>query len=425
NFLSEVQDYHIDPPGSHRTAGRMRGDRASVEKAADLLINAERPMIFSGHGVVLSEASPELIELAEHLAAPVATSLVGQGGFPKDHPLSVDCPNSVANPAVSHAMKTADVVLAIGTRFGEAETCSWNPDFAFDPWDRHKLIQVDISGEEMGKVYPIAVPIVGDAKAVLAELVTLVRDGSPSRSRDTHPWWQELKVHQDNWAATKAEDEASDEVPIKVQRLLGDLNKVMPAGSIVLVDTGGFGYAVGQHLSINEPQTYYYNLGVGSMGPVMPAALGAKLARPDKKVIAITGDGGFTCQMSGLITAVEYNIPVLYLVVNNYSYNSIEAYQHKHFDGRVLGTAFVDRQGKPYNPDFVALAKACGADGLRVENPEDLTSAFEKALASPIPFVLDVVCGQTRFPKAYGYIDFNDILSKDAQFKRDRAAQAG
>ena len=423
DFQAAVAKFDIDDPGQRRASrSRPRGDSDLIERAAEILSSAERPMIFAGNGVMLSKATPELVALAEHLSAPTATSLVGQGGFPKSHRLSVDCPSSVGNPAVSHAMKTADVVLGVGTRFSEIETNSWDPEVGFDPWNRQRLVQIDIDPEMIGKVYPVAVGIVGDAKAALADLDSAIRRRTGGRANSSADWVGEVLSLRDEWKATLAKEEDSDEVPIKTQRVLADLREVMPAGTIVHVDTGGFGYAVGQHIPVDEPQTYYYNLGTGSMGPCMATPLGSKLARPDKKVVSIVGDGGFTCQMSPIVTAVEYDIPVVWIVLNNYSFNSIEASQHKHFEGRLLGTRFTDREGQPYNPDFAALARACGALGYRVEQPGDLRSTLREALDSNRPCVIDVLSGQTRFAETYGWFEANRILAAEAEFKRNRAS---
>lgn len=424
NFFSEVADFEIDEPRKRRASyQRVQAETAGVRAAMELLENARRPLIFAGNGVVISEATDELIHLAERLNSPVATTLVGQGAFPKAHPLNIDCPNSVANPAVAHAIRSADVVLAIGTRLEEIETSGWNPEYSFDPWNGQKLVHVDISPGVIGRNYPVDVGLVGDAKAVLAQLIDSLPAGGAS-GRDTE-WLEEISRLKGEWEATKASEVASDEVPIKTQRLLRELADVMPENAIVLVDTGGFGYAVGQHLPVKDPLSFYYNLGIGSMGPCMAGALGAKLANPERAVVALVGDGGFTCEMAPVVTAAEYEIPVIWIVLNNYSYNSIEAYQHKHYDGRVLGTQFRDRQGQPYNPDFVAIARACGLDGLRVEDPADLREGLQRAFSSERAFVLDVVTAETRFPKTYGFFEMNRVFAEDAASKRERAAAAG
>ena len=421
NFFSEVGEFEIDDPRRRRPLFvRSQGDERGVGQALELLTKASRPLILAGNGVVISEATPELIELATALQVPVATSTVGQGAMPKSHPLNIDCPNSVANPAVAHAIKNADLVLAIGTRFSEIETSSWRTEFSFNPWSgKQKIVQIDLVASEIGRNYPVEVGIIGDAKAVLAQLIAKLK-ARGVRPSGRSPWLEDILRLKADWEVTKSIEISGADVPIKTQRLFGELSKAMPAGSIVLIDTGGFGYAAGQHLPFEEPLTFYYNLGIGSMGPCMAGALGAKLANPDRKVISLVGDGGVTCEMSPLVTAVEYRIPVLWVVLNNYSYNSIEAYQHKHYGHRMLGTQFRDPDGKPYNPDFVALARACGADGARVEEPGDLPKALKTALSAPGPYLLDVVTGETRFPKTYGFFEANTFFAAEAEFKRQR-----
>ena len=151
--------------------------------------------------------------------------------------------------------------------------------------------------------------------------------------------------------------------------------------------------------------------------------VGAKLAQPHKNVIAIVGDGGFTCNMSPVITAVEYGIPVVWLVINNYAFHSIEIYQHRHFDGRVYGTTFRDREGEPFNPDFAALARTCGGLGFRVRRPEELAPAIRQAIDSNRPSVVEVIAGQTRYVSTHGWFEANRVIGAEADFKRQRSME--
>lgn len=430
NYFSETAEFTLDDPRRRRpNYSRPAADARGIAAAAQLVQASRKPMILAGNGVVLANAGPELLALAERLSIPVATSLVGQACYPKDHRLNIDCPNSVGNPAVSYAMRNADLVIVVGSRLSELEMSSWNTDYGFDPWSKEqRFVQIDLEPTEIGRNYPVEVGIVADAKLALAQLLEEVRlldddHADPSRRAE---WVAQVLTLKTEWEAVKSEERQSEAVPISTQRLLGEIRTAAPKDAIFLVDTGGFGYAAGQHLVPDTPRSYYHNLGIGSMGPCMAAALGAKLANPSRKVVALVGDGGFTCEMSALVTAGEYGIGAVWVVLNNYSYNSIEAYQHKHYEHRILGTQFRDREGRPYNPDFTAVALACGLGASRVEKPSELAEAFKTAFSSDGPYVVEIMTGDTRFTKTYGFFEANRFFEEEARFKANRAvASAG
>ena len=421
DFLSAVDDYDVESPDLHRPVrGRVRGDREAIGRAADLLASAERPMVISGNGVLLSRATPELVEVADLLSSPVATTLTGQVGFPKSHDLNIEVPNSVGNPAVQHAMQTADAVLVVGTQLSEFEANSWDREVGFDPWTRQRFVQIDVDSEAIGKVYPVEAGIVGDAKAVLAELAEALRerlDGPRPRS----PWVREVLAQLADWRQAVAEREKSDAVPIDSYRVMAELREAMPSGSILHVDPGSvIRYTAGQQLTMDEPGTFYYNAGFGSMGACMATPLGAKLARPDRKVVSLVGDGGFTCQMSPVVTAVEHGVAVVWVVLNNFAFNSIEIYQHRHFDSRVYGTTFRDRNGQPSNPGFAALARSCGAEGYLVERPEEIQAALRQALDGDRPAVVEIITDSMSYVDTFGWFEANRIFKDEAEFRRER-----
>jgi acetolactate synthase-1/2/3 large subunit len=425
DLLSAVRSFEVDEPQQHRAAySRMRGDREAIERATDVLAQAERPMILSGNGVLLSQATPELIVVAEHLAAPVATSLGGQGSFPKSHRLNIECPNSIGNPAVRHAMLTSDAVLVVGSRLTEFEANSWDPESGLDPRARQDLVQIDVDPDMIGRELPVRVGIVGDAKAVLAELAHALYLRCPTRWPEKSGWLDEVLTLMDEWRETVAVQEKSDSVPLNPYRITAELRRVLQPDSMVHVDAGSsMRYIAGQQLRLDEPGAFFFNAGFGSMGATMASVLGAKLAQPQKQVVAIVGDGGFTCNMSPVITAVEHGIPVVWIVINNYAFHSIEIYQHRHFDGRVYGTTFRDREGEPFNPDFASLARTCGALGFQVRRPEELAPAIRQAIESNHPSVVEVIAGQTRYVSTHGWFEANRILGAEAEFKRQRSIE--
>ena len=422
DFMGEVQDFEIEDPSLHRANGfRVRGDSVAIEESAKILSESERVMILAGNGVLLSEATDELIAIAEHLGAPVATTMVGQTAFPKSHELNIEIPNSIGNPAVHHAMQTADTVLVIGSRLSEFETNSWNTEVGFDPWNRQKLIQIDIDTETIGRVFPVHQGIVGDAKSVLLDLCASLTDISESKWPETSAWVSVLQGQLEDWRKMVAERELNDDTPIDPYRVVAELRKVIPENSIVHVDPGTVvRYMVGQQLTLDTPGSYYANQGFGSMGACMATVLGSKIACPDKTVIAFMGDGGFTCEMSPIITAVEHGLPVVWIVLNNQAFNSIEIYQHRHYDHRIYGTTFKDHTGGLTNTDFAAIARACGALGFRVERPENLASTLQEAISSNRPCVVEVMSDTMRYVKTYGWFEANRIFSEEAEYKRDR-----
>ncbi len=408
DFFSQRLDYDESDITQHRqTTRRVLGDPSEIERALALLLKAERPLIFAGNGVLLSEAHAELTALAEYLQIPVATTMSGQGAIAGDHPLAAGFTGTVGTPVSNRLAREADVILAVGTRMPEMDSNSWKRKyfFAIPP---AKLIHVDINPYEIGKIYPVNVGMVGDARAVLGQLLEAAK--SQTKPREPSDWVRGMQAQRADWWAELVTDQAADEAPIGVGRLLGDISKVLPPDGIFISGVG-IRHAVGQHMRFTRPMTHVVGSGFGTMGQEVPAALGAKLGRPNVPVIAAVGDGAFRSTMQTLLPAVEYGINAVWLVQNNYSFNIISLYQKRHWE-RMIGTEFkVEAEGKPYNPDFAALAQACGACGKRVERPADLIPALEEALTADHPYVLDVIMTQQPRIRASGYWVVNDILT--------------
>lgn len=373
------------PTGQH-----IVGDLGAIARAGQLLVEAERPVIYADGLAMTQEAGPEIVALAEYLGIPVATTGVGKGLIPEDHPLSVGVTGMRGNGVAHELTRTADVLLAVGTTFPEVESSSWDQQrvFVIPPT---KLIHVDSEPQEIGKIYPVEVGIVGHSKATLAELLRQVKQLTPRRDWQVSPRIKEIERKMAEWNAQFDEAYASDAVPIVPDRVVKEVRDVLPQDGIVVTDVGFNKYLAHQQMSFYEPQTLVSPGPFAPMGFGAPAALGAKLARPDKPVVALVGDGGFTSTMQSLITAVEYDIPAVWVVMNNYAYGVVVPIQKARYAERMIGTEFKDPQGEPYNPDFAAVAQAHGMGGARVERPEDFKPALEEALGSGKPYVLDVV----------------------------------
>jgi acetolactate synthase-1/2/3 large subunit len=410
DFYSARQEFAIPEVTKRRPgATRTRGDRAAIVRAVTLLRQAEHPLMFAGGGVLLSEAWCELQALAEHLAIPVATSMSGQGAIPGDHPLAAGFTGSVGTP-VSHALaQEADVVLAVGTRFPEMDTSSWRPEY-FIKVPPATLIHVDINPHEIGRIYPTEVGMVGDARAVLAEMVEVARLQAPPVDWRNAPRTRDLARRRQEWLSQSEEHRHSDATPLVPERLLADLRRALPREGILVAGVG-IRHAVGQHFPIYDPMTLLVASGFTTMGFEVAAALGAKIGRPDRPVVSLCGDGAFNSVISAIPTAVQYGIGAVWIVLNNGGYSSIELYQHRHYQ-RTLGTIFqIEAEGRPYSPDYVGLARAYGAQAERVAHPDQLSGALERALQAGKPYVLEVLMTNRPRIRATGHWDVNDILS--------------
>ncbi|MEV7232106.1 thiamine pyrophosphate-binding protein [Polymorphospora sp. NPDC051019] len=398
----------------HVAAHRVPADRRTyapdtqVARAAQMLVEAERPVIYAGGGAARSRARDSLLALAEHLGIPVVTTMAGQGVIPQDHPLCAGYTATVGTPLGHALVNSADVVLALGTRFGEMETSSYDPEVSFRV-PPTQIVQVDVDASQIGRTYPVALGVVADVGAFVGQLLAEIRGATPRRNWESSARFAAIQEGIRAWRADIEQGRHSDATPITVERLLGDIREVLPRDGIFLTDVG-IRHQVAQQFDVYDPRDHYVASGWGTMGGAVAAALGAKVGAPGRAVVAEVGDGAFTSILSAVVTAVEYDIPVVWVVMNNFGYSSISVYQHKHALG-ALGTTFRTPDGKPYNPDFAALAQACGALGAVVTDPADLRSALRTALDSGRPYVLDVHTEKAPRTRATGKWDVNDILS--------------
>jgi len=413
NLFSEPMEREL-PRLAQRRPGRTRAvaDSREVRRAARVLLDASRPVIYAGGGIISSGATAELVAVAEHAAAPVTTSLMGKGSIPENHALAFGMTGLFGTPAANRATLEADVILAVGTRFAEMDSSSWQPGYTFNiPPTR--LIHLDVDPAEIGKIYPVEVPLLGDAKATLAALLEELRAAAPARDYTQSEQWRALDAERQEWLARIAEPQKSLAIPIRPERILGELRQVLPAHGIIVTDTGWNKNGVGQQFPIYLPRTHLSPGGLATMGFGPAAALGAKLGQPDAPVVALVGDGAFSSVSSAVCSAVENDVPVVWVVMNNYSYGVITGMQRALLH-RTAGTEFISRRTQQlYNPDFAALAVAYGAGGERVEDPGELGSALRRALDSGRPYVLDVIMDRTVGVPITGLWDVNEILRQE------------
>lgn len=388
-------------PNYEKAAGDPRG----IAAAADLLADAASPLIFAGNGATLSEASAELRHIAERLSAPVATTLMAKGVFPEDHALSLGMTGIWGTRVANETARHADVILAVGTGFGEADCSSWNPKYTFSiPPTR--LIQIDIDPQEIGKIYPVAVGIVGDAALTLRELAAALHGRT---LRPAAPRLEALAQAKAAWQTELAKEQRNAGKPIHPARLLNEIARVAPPDTIFVTDVGWNKNGAGQQLVSRRPQSFISSGGMATMGFAPPAAIGAKIGAPDRPVMCLVGDGGFLSVVGSLTTAVELGIPVVWVLFNNFCFSTIRTVGTTYFKN-AYATEFTTPDGAPYNPDFVQLARAFGIEAARVEEPDDLPAALARALASGAPYLLDVwTRGDVPMPRT-GHWDIAEFL---------------
>jgi acetolactate synthase I/II/III large subunit len=401
------QQINVDPVTVARRPNfeRAAGSPAGIAAAADLLAAASKPLIFVGNGAALSEATPELIEVAELLSIPVATTLTAKGVFPEDHALSLGMTGIWGTRVANETARQADVILAVGTAFGEADCSSWNPKYTF-AIPPSRLIQIDIDPQEVGKIYPVEVGIVGDAKATLGELATALgtRPAGATAARGAA-----IAKAKEDWQRELAAEQRNAGKPIHPARLLNEISKVAPADTIFVTDVGWNKNGAGQQLVARHPRTFLTSGGMATMGFAPAAAIGAKIAAPDKPVLCLVGDGGFLSVVGSLTTSVELGIPVVWVLFNNFCFSTIKTVGTTYFKN-AYATEFTTPDGAPYNPDFVMLAKSFGIEAARVVEPDDLPAALTTAIASGVPYLLDVwTRGDVPMPRT-GHWDIAEFL---------------
>ncbi len=388
-------------------SSRCGADPEGVTKAVDMLLNAKRPVILVGQGVRYGGAAAELLALAEKLQIPVAASASGLGAIPSDHPLSVGLVSRGGVYQANHAARQADVLLALGVRFDDRTSSSWIPGYSFTI-PPTKLIHVDIDPEEIGRNYPVALGLMADVRTflrqVLAELSS--RKSLDAQASARKEWLQAIDGYRKQWEALIAPGFKDDATPINPQRAAYEIDRILPEDAILVSDIGVHHNWLLQFCKPKRPDSLIGSMGFGPMGFGVAGVLGAKLAAPDRPCVAVVGDGAFFMHANVLGTAVEYQLPVVWVVWNNYAYASIRGLQRGYLGGRELATDFKHPvTGAPYNPDFAAMARSAGVDGVSVDRPADLADAVRAAIASGKPCLIDANIGADKNPGGAGVWD--------------------
>jgi len=368
-----------------------------VKKAVELLLEAERPIVLAGGGVTISKASPELLELAELLMMPVATTLMGKGCFPENHSLSLGDVGMHGTRVANKLMLEADVLLAVGTRFSDRTTGNLD-EFCPDA----KIIHIDIDAAEIGKNVEVDVPIVADAKETLSLIHRLLI--YQLKKKENSPWFNRVKELKDQ----PQNNNDSGDCDLKPPLLIKELRKILPGNAIVTTEVGQNQMWAALHFETHKPRTFISSGGLGTMGFGFPAALGAKVACPGSAVVDIAGDGSFIMTEQELACSVVEKIPVTVMVLNNSMLGMVAQWQRLFYNRRYSAVEL----GKA--PDFVKLAEAYGAQGFRVESLREFSEAMKKALKSEVTTVIDVPISpeENVFPMVPAGKGLKDIIER-------------
>ncbi|WP_129727377.1 thiamine pyrophosphate-binding protein [Ectobacillus funiculus] len=381
-------------------------DDITARNIIEKLANAKNPLFYVGGGIMLADASKELRELVEHLSIPVAHSLMGKGAVSDDHPLTLGMTGFWGTRFINDKCKAADYIFALGTRFAEADCSSWESEYTFN-FPPTKLIQIDIDPSEIGRNYPVEIGVVADLKQALAVLNRVAKELLP-HGLQNEELAQEIAAYRKEFKNSNKQYIMDHSFPMQPQRILEEVREVLPKDAIITTDVGWNKNGVGQQFPIYEAGSILTPGGFATMGFGAPAALGAKIAQPDKVVVSLVGDGGFGQNPALLATAAEENIPVVWVIMNNYAFGTIAGLQKAHY-GTTLGTVF-QIDGEPYSPDFASIAKAYGVEGVKIQSAEEFKSVLKRAIESNKPFVIDVAMLNNPVPTA-GHWNIMDIYS--------------
>jgi acetolactate synthase-1/2/3 large subunit len=388
----------VNLPGYKPT---MRPNRRQIRAAIELIRASQRPVLYVGGGVVKARAAAQLVRLAEAIGAPVVTTLMARGAFPDNHELCLGMPGMHGNYAAVTAMQRSDLLITLGARFDDRVTGKLD---SFAP--EAKIIHADIDPAEIGKNRAVDVPIVGDARSTITELVTAIHeDNRTNGSPDFTAWLREV----DSWSREcPLCYEQPDDSTIKPQFVVDRLGAATGGDAVVVTGVGQHQMWASQLMPCNRPYSWVTSGGLGTMGFAVPAALGAKVGRPDSRVVAVDGDGCFQMTAQELATATIEKIPVTIAILNNEHLGMVRQWQELFYDSR-----FSEVYLPPQVPDYVRLAEAYGAVGLRATSPEEVDAVIDKAFGvDDRPCVIDfrVDPAEMCFPMVPAGASNDDII---------------
>jgi acetolactate synthase-1/2/3 large subunit len=349
-------------------------DLANVGKAVELLLAAQKPIIMAGGGVILSGAFSELQALAESVMAPVVTTFKGKGAFPENHPLAMGPIGMHGHPEANRIILEADLIIAVGARFSDRSVGR------FDEFGKGmNIIHMDIDPAEIGKNKSVDLAIVGDVKSSLRTMVKMISKKVTKKGFENE-WLKRRKELIDYYSETLKDYPRE----MTAKKSLKKLRELLPPESIVTTEVGQCQMWASLHFDVISPGTFFSSTGLGTMGFGFPASIGAKAARPEVSVVDIAGDGSFNMTENSLAVSVIEKLPVIVFLLNNYMLGMVAQWQRTFYDRRYMGV-------EQHNcPDYVKIAEAYGANGIRVETMSELEKAINSALRSELPTVIDI-----------------------------------
>ncbi len=383
-------------------------DPATAERMVRTLLDAERPMVHVGGGVTIADANAELLELVRHLDLPVSHTLMGKGAVPDDYDLLLGQSGYWGTPLCNEMAREADWILALGTSFKEADSSSWYEEYTFE-MPPTQLMQIDIDPQELGRNYPVQIGAVADLKPAITALLEAAKRLAPEGMRR-----DEVKERVAGQKTARreslVESRTSDEWPMNPARILAETREVLPKDAYLTTDVGWNKNGVGQQYDITVPGTFITPGGFATMGFGAAAALGAKLAAPERQVVCLIGDGGFGQNPAVLATLKREKVAAVIVVMNNNAFGTIAGLEKAHYD-HTFGTTF-GTDGDEMWIDYAAIARAYGVEGISVTTPEEFRPAIERALALDAPVVIDVPMRNIPTPTD-GHWNIHDIYSPD------------
>jgi acetolactate synthase-1/2/3 large subunit len=376
----------IEPPSARSVTRTLRAGADDVSQAAKIVREAEKPILLVGGGTARADAADAIRSLVEAHPMPVMTTLTAKGMLPETHDLSLGPVGRSGTEAAARAARVADVVIAVGARFSDNHTSNWRQGAIYDV-PRTKIIHVDIDPQEIGRNYPVELGLESDAGAFLGDLEKALGPDAVDRSG----WIGEVQGYRDEWRAEIEPIITSEESPIHPGRMSHDVGEAIAERGRVFIDIGDVIQYAEPYMTVHRPGSWQINPGMAEMGWAAQGVPGALVADPDNPAVVLTGDGAFLMGPQVLATAIEYGLPAIWVILNNYELGIERKGAGAAFGRNHPWISFTDPDGKPYNPDFSALARSFGAEGARIEKTEDFRPALDSAIASGRPTVLDVL----------------------------------
>ena len=353
----------------------------SIEEVAELLSSAKKPIIIAGNGVHSAFAYDELISLAELMNIPVTTSYLGKSTIPETHPLSVGMMGRFGQPLANKMVGEADTILVVGCSLSPDDTCFEDP-LVIDP-KRQKIIQIDIDNRNIGWVYPVDIGIQSDAKLALRSLVKSLSKRIGSVKENRKDFIEDFLKRKERESFFESKDLYSENIPILPQRVIKELNNILDESSMIFCDAGDNRLWTTHFFKTKSTHSFFGTGGIAGMGWGIPSAIVGKMLYPNKSCVAICGDGGFGMSMHSLMTAVQYSVPIIVVVMDNSALGMIRDAQKERLRGREIASDLNQF-------DIVKISEGIGCKGYKVINPNEIGPALKEAIGSKVPSVLDI-----------------------------------